>query len=64
MHNNITNFVNEVHCGDCKDVMAQFPDDCIDLTITSPLTIICGLMAVIHLILRLDFKIKHITLSI
>jgi len=36
MHNNIANLVNKIICGDCKDVMAQFPDDCIDLTITSP----------------------------
>jgi len=28
--------INDIICGDCKDVMAQFPDDCIDLTITSP----------------------------
>ena len=33
---NIANLVNTVICGDCKDVMAQFPDDCIDLIIIDP----------------------------
>jgi len=32
----IKDIVNKIYCGDCLDVMAQFPDDCIDLTITSP----------------------------
>lgn len=26
----------ELYCGDCLDVMASFPDECIDLTVTSP----------------------------
>lgn len=28
--------VNKIYHGDCKKVMATFPDDCIDLTVTSP----------------------------
>lgn len=28
--------VNKIHCGDCVDIMRTFPDDCIDLTVTSP----------------------------
>ena len=28
--------VNEVVCGNCADVMAEFPEGCIDLTVTSP----------------------------
>ena len=28
--------VNEIICGNCAEVMATFPDDCIDLTVTSP----------------------------
>lgn len=27
---------NIIHCGNCIDVMSQFPDSCIDLTVTSP----------------------------
>jgi len=25
-----------IHCGECSEVLATFPDDCIDLTVTSP----------------------------
>ena len=28
--------VNKIYCGDCLDVMKTFPDNCIDLTVTSP----------------------------
>lgn len=28
--------LDEIICGDCKDVLEQFPDDCIDLIVTSP----------------------------
>ena len=28
--------INEIICGDCLDVMSGFPDECIDLTVTSP----------------------------
>jgi len=28
--------VNKIYHGDCKEVMATFPDNCIDLTVTSP----------------------------
>ena len=28
--------INEIICGDCLDVMQGFPDECIDLTVTSP----------------------------
>ncbi len=28
--------VNQIICGDCLDVMSGFPDECIDLTLTSP----------------------------
>lgn len=28
--------LDEIICGDCKDVLAKFPDDCIDLIVTSP----------------------------
>ena len=28
--------LNQVVCGDCADVMATFPDECIHLTVTSP----------------------------
>jgi site-specific DNA-methyltransferase (adenine-specific) len=27
---------SEIHLGDCKDVLARYPDNCIDLIITSP----------------------------
>lgn len=29
-------FINKIHVGNCVDVMKQFPDECIDLTVTSP----------------------------
>lgn len=32
----LENFLNRVICGDCNEVMDQFPADCIDLIITSP----------------------------
>ena len=28
--------INKVYLGDCIDVMATFPNECIDLTVTSP----------------------------
>ena len=28
--------VNTIYCGDCADHMATLPDDCVDLTVTSP----------------------------
>jgi len=28
--------LDEIICGDCKDVLEKFPDDCIDLIVTSP----------------------------
>ncbi len=28
--------LNQVICGDCREVMKTFPDDCIDLVVTSP----------------------------
>ena len=28
--------LNEIVCGNCIDIMATFPDNCIDLTVTSP----------------------------
>ncbi len=28
--------VNRIYCGDCAEVMATWPDNCIDLTVTSP----------------------------
>ena len=27
---------NKIYHGDCKDIMETFPDNCIDLTVTSP----------------------------
>ena len=27
---------NQIICGDSKEVMKTFPDNCIDLTVTSP----------------------------
>lgn len=32
----IDSLVNQIYCGDCVEVLAYFPDDCIDLIITSP----------------------------
>jgi DNA modification methylase len=32
----VKNFINNVTFGDCIEVMSLFPDDCIDLTVTSP----------------------------
>lgn len=29
-------FINKIICGDCVEIMAQIPNECIDLTITSP----------------------------
>ena len=31
-----TDFINQIICGDCLDVMKQIPDESIDLIITSP----------------------------
>jgi site-specific DNA-methyltransferase (adenine-specific) len=28
--------VNKIYCGDCNEVLEQFPDNCIDLVVTSP----------------------------
>lgn len=28
--------LNKIYCGDCYDVLKQFPDNCIDLIVTSP----------------------------
>jgi len=28
--------INQIYCGECTDVMKTFPDECIDLTVTSP----------------------------
>ena len=28
--------LNQVICGDCANIMATWPDECIDLTVTSP----------------------------
>jgi DNA modification methylase len=28
--------LNKIYCGDCYDVLKQFPDNCIDLILTSP----------------------------
>ena len=28
--------LNQILCGDCREVMKTFPDDCIDLVVTSP----------------------------
>jgi site-specific DNA-methyltransferase (adenine-specific) len=28
--------INKIYCGDCVEVMAQFPDDYVDLVVTSP----------------------------
>ncbi|OQX29373.1 MAG: site-specific DNA-methyltransferase [Spirochaeta sp. LUC14_002_19_P3] len=33
---NIDNIINKTHCGDCLDVMKMFPDECVDLIVTSP----------------------------
>ena len=33
---NIVDMVNRIHCGDCLDFMRDMPDECIDLTVTSP----------------------------
>ncbi len=32
----LDNYLNKIVCGDCVEIMKQFPDDCIDLTVTSP----------------------------
>ncbi|MCS7209207.1 MAG: hypothetical protein NZ874_06510 [Fimbriimonadales bacterium] len=29
-------FLNRIIHGDCKEVLAQLPDECVDLIITSP----------------------------
>ena len=29
-------WVNKIIQGDCKEIMARFPNNCIDLTVTSP----------------------------
>ena len=29
-------FVNQIICGECSEVMSKWPDECIDLTVTSP----------------------------
>jgi site-specific DNA-methyltransferase (adenine-specific) len=28
--------INTIHCGECSEMMAALPDECIDLTVTSP----------------------------
>jgi DNA modification methylase len=28
--------VNKIICGDCREILATFPDDCVDLIVTSP----------------------------
>lgn len=28
--------LNQIYCGECSEMMSQLPDDCIDLTVTSP----------------------------
>lgn len=28
--------INAIHCGNCVDIMRYFPDNYVDLTITSP----------------------------
>jgi site-specific DNA-methyltransferase (adenine-specific) len=32
----LKDFINKIICGDCIEVMKRFPDNCIDLVITSP----------------------------
>ncbi|MFA5048591.1 MAG: hypothetical protein WC516_06225 [Patescibacteria group bacterium] len=34
--NNIEDFKNTIICGDCVDVMKDFPDNCIDLICIDP----------------------------
>ncbi len=34
--NKIKNFLNQVIYGNCVDIMKQLPDECIDITVTSP----------------------------
>ena len=29
-------WINEIVCGECSELMQQLPDNCIDLTVTSP----------------------------
>ena len=31
----LNNFLNKVICGDCLDIMKNFPDECIDMILTS-----------------------------
>jgi DNA modification methylase len=33
----ITKYLDQIICGDCVDVLKTFPDNCINLTVTSPL---------------------------
>ena len=32
----MTDLINQIHCGDCVEVMKSIPDESIDLTVTSP----------------------------
>jgi len=32
----VENWFNQVHCGDCVELMNKMPADCVDLVVTSP----------------------------
>lgn len=32
----INSFINQIHCANCVDFLANLPNNCIDLTVTSP----------------------------
>ena len=36
MPKNIDQYIDKIHCGDCLDILKNFPDDCVDLVLTDP----------------------------
>jgi len=36
MERKINDYINKIICGDNVEVLREFPDECIDLTVTSP----------------------------
>jgi len=33
---------NRIICGDCEEVLREFPDSCVDLVVTYPSYVECG----------------------
>jgi len=57
-------FVNKIHCADCLDLMADWPDNCVDLVLNKSILLFSPIKQLVQTAMAFCTQYKNVTFSI